>query len=163
MIELRVCQETCFSKLNYLYRNKDRSFALYLEVEQADNNLVFKQPNSKKDRVKKVWDFPSSVVKIVPKGRWAFMSKRFFPMVKHWEHLLKVHPENRKNRILELIFQNFAGDEIFSINGTSVSGLTHQEAIAMFKEVKQGQIVVTIGRRTPAKKKAVMITASQEH
>jgi len=33
----------------------------------------------------------------------------------------------------------------------------------MFKEVKQGQIVVTIGRRTPAKKKAVMITASQEH
>jgi len=44
-----------------------------------------------------------------------------------------------------------------------VSGLTHQEAISMFKEVKLGQIVVTIGRRTPAKKKAVMITASQEH
>lgn len=54
------------------------------------------------------------------------------------------------------------GDEIFSINGTSVSGLTHQETISMFKEVKQGSIVVTIGRRTPAKKKTVTITA-EEH
>merc|ERR1711997_1300858 len=56
------------------------------------------------------------------------------------------------------------GDEIFSINGTSVSGLTHQEAISMFKEVKQGNIVVTIGRRVPAKKKTVTITtAAEEH
>ena len=74
-------------------------------MEQADNNLVFKQPNSKKDRVKKVWDFQSSVVKIVPKGRWAFMSKRFFPMVKHWEHLLKVHPESER---IEFYRANFA-------------------------------------------------------
>jgi len=51
------------------------------------------------------------------------------------------------------------GDEIFSINGTSVSSLTHAEAISMFKEVKQGTIVVTIGRRAPAKKKTVLITA----
>ena len=53
----------------------------------------------------------------------------------------------------------FLGDEIFSINGTSVSSLTHAEAISMFKEVKQGTIVVTIGRRAPAKKKTVLITA----
>ena len=51
------------------------------------------------------------------------------------------------------------GDEIFSINGTTVSSLTHTETISMFKEVKQGSIVVTIGRRAPAKKKTVLITA----
>ena len=41
----------------------------------------------------------------------------------------------------------FAGDEIFSINGKAVQGMTHQEAIALFKEVKNGQLMVTIGRR----------------
>jgi len=51
------------------------------------------------------------------------------------------------------------GDEIFSINGTSVASLTHAEAISMFKEVKLGSIAVTIGRRAPAKKKTVLITA----
>ena len=54
------------------------------------------------------------------------------------------------------------GDEIFTINGTSVSGLTHQETISMFKEVKQGDIVVTIGRRAPPKKKTITIS-TEEH
>ena len=39
------------------------------------------------------------------------------------------------------------GDEIFSINGRAVQGMTHQEAISLFKEVKQGELVLTIGRR----------------
>jgi len=39
------------------------------------------------------------------------------------------------------------GDEIFSVNGTSVAGLTHSQAIGMFKEVKVGKIMVTLGRR----------------
>ena len=63
---------------------------------------------------------------------------------------------------MTLILLYLLGDEIFTINGTSVSGLTHQEAISMFKEVKQGQIVVTIGRRTPAKKKTITIS-TEEH
>ena len=41
----------------------------------------------------------------------------------------------------------FLGDEIFSINSVPVQGMTHQEAIGLFKEVKKGPIVVTIGRR----------------
>ncbi len=49
-----------------------------------------------------------------------------------------------------LIF-SFIGDEVYSINGTSVSALTHQETIAIFKEVKQGEIVMTIGRRGSGK------------
>lgn len=43
------------------------------------------------------------------------------------------------------------GDEIFSVNGRSVAGLTHQEAIHIFKEIKIGTIQVTIGRREPKK------------
>merc|ERR1719216_351251 len=39
------------------------------------------------------------------------------------------------------------GDEIFSINGRAVQGMTHQEAISLFKEVKQGELLLTIGRR----------------
>jgi len=55
------------------------------------------------------------------------------------------------------------GDEIFSINGTSVSSLTHAEAISMFKEVKQGSIVVTIGRRAPAPKKKTVLITAEDH
>ena len=45
-----------------------------------------------------------------------------------------------------------AGDEIFSVNGRSVAGLTHSEAIGIFKETKVGPIQVTIGRRETNKK-----------
>ena len=40
-----------------------------------------------------------------------------------------------------------SGDEIFSVNGRSVAGLTHSEAIGIFKETKVGSIQVTLGRR----------------
>ena len=33
------------------------------------------------------------------------------------------------------------------MNGRSVAGLTHSEAIGMFKETKVGSIAVTLGRR----------------
>ena len=39
------------------------------------------------------------------------------------------------------------GDEILSIHGRPVAGLTHAEAIAMFKETKVGEVLVTLGRR----------------
>jgi len=39
------------------------------------------------------------------------------------------------------------GDEVFSINGVPVQGMAHAEAIALFKEVKQGSLVVVVGRR----------------
>ena len=45
----------------------------------------------------------------------------------------------------------FSGDEIFSVNGRSVAGLTHSEAIGMFKETKVGAIQVTLGRREAKK------------
>lgn len=49
-----------------------------------------------------------------------------------------------------------SGDEIFSVNGRSVAGLTHSEAIGIFKETKVGAIQVTIGRRETTKKTVTM-------
>ena len=47
----------------------------------------------------------------------------------------------------------FTGDEIFTVNGQSVGGLTHAQAIGIFKETKVGSIQVTLGRREPKKEK----------
>jgi succinyl-CoA synthetase alpha subunit len=33
------------------------------------------------------------------------------------------------------------------VNGVPVQGLAHSDAIAMFKEVKQGEIIIVVGRR----------------
>ena len=55
-------------------------------------------------------------------------------------------------RLLGIFFSCvFSGDEIFTVNGQSVAGLTHAQAINMFKETKVGSIQVTLGRREPKK------------
>lgn len=41
----------------------------------------------------------------------------------------------------------FLGDEIISVNGTSFQDLSHQEAVALFKKIKSGQVVVELGPR----------------
>lgn len=43
------------------------------------------------------------------------------------------------------------GDEIYTLNGQSLQGLSHSEAIAAFKKIKQGPVVLHIGRRTSKK------------
>lgn len=45
------------------------------------------------------------------------------------------------------------GDEIFAVNGTATHGLSHQEAIRLFKEVKLGQVILHIGRRVPRRRR----------
>ena len=49
--------------------------------------------------------------------------------------------------ITNIKFFALSGDEIYSVNGVPVAGLTHSDAISMFKEVKQGEIVIVVGRR----------------
>ncbi|GAB0097232.1 PDZ domain-containing protein [Sergentomyia squamirostris] len=41
------------------------------------------------------------------------------------------------------------GDEILSVNGKSLQGLSHQEAIDVFKSIKMGDVVMLLGRRQP--------------
>ncbi|XP_012260904.2 uncharacterized protein LOC105688866 isoform X1 [Athalia rosae] len=45
------------------------------------------------------------------------------------------------------------GDEILSINSKPLHGMTHAEAIAEFKSVKAGDVVLHIGRRVSRRKK----------
>uniref|UniRef100_A0A1B0CD22 Putative receptor targeting protein lin-7 n=1 Tax=Lutzomyia longipalpis TaxID=7200 RepID=A0A1B0CD22_LUTLO len=41
------------------------------------------------------------------------------------------------------------GDEILSVNGKTLQGLSHQEAIDVFKSIKTGDVVMLLGRRQP--------------
>ncbi|XP_019890212.1 AF4/FMR2 family member lilli isoform X2 [Musca domestica] len=48
-----------------------------------------------------------------------------------------------------------AGDEIIEINGTSVQGMSHAETIALFKNVREGAIVLKVLRRKLQKAKSM--------
>merc|ERR1719510_189996 len=39
------------------------------------------------------------------------------------------------------------GDEIFAVNGALLQGLSHSEAIAIFKQIRAGPVVLQTGRR----------------
>lgn len=41
----------------------------------------------------------------------------------------------------------FEGDEILAVNGTVCHDLAHQDAVKMFKSIRQGKIVLNISRR----------------
>ncbi|XP_071641504.1 uncharacterized protein [Temnothorax longispinosus] len=51
------------------------------------------------------------------------------------------------------------GDEILSINSKPLHGMTHAEAIAEFKSVKAGDVVLHVGRRVNKKKKETLSLA----
>jgi len=48
------------------------------------------------------------------------------------------------------------GDEILAVNGKALHGLSHQEAIAVFKEIRAGQVVLHIGRRVPKRRREAL-------
>ncbi|XP_031623120.1 uncharacterized protein LOC116340656 [Contarinia nasturtii] len=45
------------------------------------------------------------------------------------------------------------GDEILVVNGKSLQGMKHDEAINVFKSIKTGDVVILIGRRLPKNRK----------
>jgi len=61
---------------------------------------------------------------------------------------------------LEMVSCAFAGDEILSINSKPLHGMTHAEAIAEFKSVKAGDVVLHVGRRVNRKKRESLTLAS---
>ncbi|XP_046999349.1 uncharacterized protein LOC124615473 [Schistocerca americana] len=46
------------------------------------------------------------------------------------------------------------GDEILAVNGNPLQGLTHAEAINVFKNIKSGEVVLHVGRRDPQQRRA---------
>ncbi|XP_071449316.1 uncharacterized protein [Hetaerina americana] len=45
------------------------------------------------------------------------------------------------------------GDEVLAVNGKPLHGLSHKEAITVFKEIKSGQVQLHLGRRVPRRRK----------
>merc|ERR1711899_447662 len=49
------------------------------------------------------------------------------------------------------------GDEIFAVNGALLQGLSHSEAIAIFKQIRSGPVVLQTGRRTQQQQQQIMV------
>jgi C-terminal processing protease CtpA/Prc len=61
----------------------------------------------------------------------------------------------KKSLMLHYIF--LPGDEILAVNGKALHGLSHQEAIAVFKEIRAGQVVLHVGRRVPKRRREALL------
>ena len=48
-------------------------------------------------------------------------------------------------RIFNFIF--FAGDEILAVNGLALQGMSHAEAISVFKNIRSGKVLLHAARR----------------
>ncbi len=51
--------------------------------------------------------------------------------------------------VFEVYFSCFLfipGDEILNVNGESVQGFSHEEAIAVFKRIRSGPVVIRVAR-----------------
>lgn len=52
-------------------------------------------------------------------------------------------------QFLIIYYPYVSGDEILAVNNKPLHGLSHREAIAVFKEIKLGEMALHIGRRVP--------------
>ena len=52
---------------------------------------------------------------------------------------------------------NFVGDEILAINGKSLQGKSHDEAINEFRAIKQGPVILRIAKREPDQEPIVIV------
>lgn len=55
--------------------------------------------------------------------------------------------------LLFFIYVFIKGDEILAVNGTPLQGLSHAEAIAVFKSIRNGHVVVHAARRDTANRR----------
>lgn len=46
-------------------------------------------------------------------------------------------------------FSKLSGDEILSVNGQTLQGMRHNDAIVLFKSIKTGEVHMLLGRRLP--------------
>ena len=47
------------------------------------------------------------------------------------------------------IWISFSGDEILALNGKSLQGMSHDEAINEFRAIKQGPVILKVAKRDP--------------
>ena len=49
--------------------------------------------------------------------------------------------------LVPLITFSFIGDEILAVNGKSLQGMSHDEAINEFRAIKQGPVILRVAKR----------------
>ena len=47
-------------------------------------------------------------------------------------------------------FSLLAGDEVLAVNGLALQGMSHSEAISVFKNIRSGRVVLHVARRDAA-------------
>lgn len=53
-----------------------------------------------------------------------------------------------------LVFvSSFPGDEILAVNGLALQGMSHSEAISVFKNIRVGRVVLHVARRDAASRR----------
>jgi len=79
-----------------------------------------------------------------------FLKSGFFALSVEWAILTKFTEPNCSTETAvgaSLILFVFLGDEILSINGQVLQGMTHGQAILVFKTIRHGSVSLHIARR----------------
>ena len=72
---------------------------------------------------------------------------KFFSLLNLWSSsMIFCSSQSFFQRFLDIFI---SGDEILVVNGKSLQGMKHDEAINVFKSIKTGDVVILIGRRLP--------------
>lgn len=53
-----------------------------------------------------------------------------------------------KKHYIDILY--FSGDEILAVNGKSLQGMSHDEAINEFRAIRHGPVILRVARRDPA-------------
>ena len=55
----------------------------------------------------------------------------------------------------------YLGDEILAVNGLALQGMSHSEAISVFKNIRVGKVVLHLARRDAATRRFVQNLSSK--
>ena len=70
-------------------------------------------------------------------------------------NLYPFYSNQRPSFVIYITIFIISGDEILSVNGMAVQGMSHSEAISIFKNIKMGFVTLHVARRDSSYKRLV--------
>ena len=95
--------------------------------------------------------FPQFFREISP--LWYFTTSHVVEVV----DVCQITTKTKKN----LQFYLFAGDEILAVNGLALQGMSHAEAISVFKNIRSGKVLLHAARRDATMRRYLWINNTQ--